>query len=1016
MDMVGLPITPTPQTNALQGVYVPDTTGPSLEGFTELNYLTNTLTLQMSETVNVDTLNFSALTLQSLFTNPILPTVTLTGGEVPSVNTSLLIILLTDEDVDALKNNQFTCTYRGNCYITFTSNFVEDMGGFAAQSTGSTFPGFLVQSLIDDDRQPMLLYFDLDMENETLVLAFDEAIDFDEIDVTQITLQGSENATSEMQFTLTGGTILMLDPRTILIMFDAMDIERMKASMYFKNESTSYLSLMTTAVRDLALLPNFVVSIPTYNATGVRNFTRDRDGPLLLAFVLNYDSNQLTLDFNEPVLPQTLNFSGISIHSEFSNGYTLTGGDVVNDDDSGDGFQQLVIALNDYDVIELQSSDVVATNMNDTYLTLANFSVYDGSGDQNMGVTLQGNIIIDDTPAQLDSFTFNEDLGLINITFTDVVLTASFSPDGVTIQGARMSDSSLQYTLTDGSITTDDRNGFTITVRLSETDLNAIKLNPLLAVNESNTYMTMRASTLDDVFGNDILAVTNGKAIMASQVIRDDTNPYLVMYNLDLNEGFIELNFSETVNISTIDPSKFRLQGSENDTDAALTLDENSTVILANPYQIIVQLTEDDLNRLKQLEDVGTTENNTYLMILSDAGKDFSGNVINSSTLQVTRVLPDIQNPELLSYDLDFDSGHLYLEFSETMNASSLDVTQLSFQGVQVYRTGDQYSLTTSEVQLVNAPRLIVNISIDDLNILKQLPSVATNEDDTYLVIDTTTVQDMATNPVAAIFDVNAQRVNEYIPDTTNPSLTGFSLNLTTDELTLYFDETVASASFDVTQITLHNSLSMNASRILTGGIISTIDSPVIIVTMTTADLNYIKQDDSFATNENNTYLTLTNFTAEDTALPEPNPVNDVTEAVPVIEFHPDGVSPELVSFSFDAHLGIITLSFSETVRVSTLNSTFITLQSDRENQREYQLTGGYSNSSDGNVIMVQLIDVDQNAIKSIADFVTEDSNTFVRVTPDLIMDMNSNQVVNISTSQAIQLTDYIADMNEPEL
>ncbi|XP_065888524.1 uncharacterized protein [Dysidea avara] len=1017
MDMVGLPIIPVSQTNAVQGAYIPDTTGPRLEGFIELNYLTNTLTLQLSETVNVNTLNFSALTLQSLFTNPILPTVTLIGGEVPLINTSLLIISLTDEDLDTLKNNPFTCTYRGNCYVTFTSDFVEDMGRTAAQPTGSTFPGFLVQSLIDDDRQPTLLYFDLNMENETLVLGFDEAIDFDEIDVTQITLQGSQNATSEMQFTLTGGTIVMLDPRTILIVFDAMDIEGMKASMYFKNESTSYLSLMTTAVRDLAFIPNFVVSIPTYNATGVRNFTRDRDGPLLLAFLLDYDLNQLILDFNEPVLPQTLNFSGITIHSEPSGGYnyTLTGGDVVNDDDSGDGFQQLVINLNDYDVIELQSSDVLATNMNDTYLTLANFSVFDGSGDQNMLITLQGDITVDNTPAQLDSFTFDEDLGLINFTFTDVVLTATFSPDGVTIQDARMSDPSLQYTLTEGSTTIDNRNGFTITVRLSETDLNTIKLNPLLATNESNTYMTMRASTLDDVFGNDILAVTNGKAIMASQVIRDDTNPYLEMYNLDLNEGLIELNFSETINVSTIDPSKFRLQRSDNDTDAALTLDGNSTVILVNPYQIIIQLTEDDLNRLKQLEDVGTTESNTYLTILSDAGKDFSENVIDSSTLQVTRVLPDVKNPELLSFDLDLNTGLLYLEFSETMNASSLDVTQLLFQGVQLYRTGDRYYLTTSEVQLTNAPRLIVNISMDDLNVLKQLPLVATNPDDTYLVIDTTTVRDMATNPVIAIRDVNAQRVNEYIPDTTNPSLIGFNLNLTTDELTLFFDETVASASFDVTQITLHNSFSMDASRTLTGGIIGIDDSPIIVVTMTTADLNYIKQDDSFATDMNNTYLTLTNFTAEDTALPEPNPVNAVTEAVPVFAFDDDQISPELVSFSFDAHLGVITLSFSETVRVSTLNSTFITLQNGRENYMEYQLTGGYSNSSDGNVIMVQLNDFDQNAIKSIADFVTDDGNTFVRITSDLIMDMNDNQIVDIPSSQAIQVTDYIIDMNKPE-
>ena len=481
---------------------------------------------------------------------------------------------LTDSDLDTLQNARFTCSNRGNCYVTFTSDFVQDMSGISAQPVGNVFPGFLVEELIQDDQSPVLLYFDLDMDAETLTLKFDEAIDITEVDLTQITLQGDQNASSEMQFPLTGGTIQELDPRTILIDLDPDDVERLKSSMYFKDENSTYLSLTRMAVRDLAFDPNYVVGISPYNATIVRNFSRDIDGPILLSFLLDYDSNQLILNFNEPVIAQTLNFTGIIVQSGPTGGhnYSLIGGEVSNADESGDGLVQLIIDLNEADTIELQSSDMIATNRSNTFLSLTNDTVSDGFGDPNLITTRQGDIIPDDTPAQLESFIFDEDLGLIELMFTDVVLTASFTPSGITIQNAQTSaDPSLQYTLTEDSYT-NNTNAFTITVQLSDTDLNAIKSNPLLATNQSNTFMTIRASTIDDVFGNDILAITNGKAIMASRFITDDTTPYLEQFNLDLDEGQIILNFSETINFDTLDPSKFRIQGSGDDTNATITL------------------------------------------------------------------------------------------------------------------------------------------------------------------------------------------------------------------------------------------------------------------------------------------------------------------------------------------------------------------------------------------------------------------------------------------------------------
>lgn len=48
---------------------------------------------------------------------------------------------------------------------------------------------------------------------------------------------------------------------------------------------------------------------------------------------------------------------------------------------------------------------------------------------------------------------------------------------------------------------------------------------------------------------------------------------------------------------------------------------------------------------------------------------------------QMVRMLhPDTINPDLISFELDLDNGELILTFSETINASSLQVGQIQLQ------------------------------------------------------------------------------------------------------------------------------------------------------------------------------------------------------------------------------------------------------------------------------------------------------------------------------------------------
>jgi len=82
-----------------------------------------------------------------------------------------------------------------------------------------------------------------------------------------------------------------------------------------------------------------------------------------------------------------------------------------------------------------------------------------------------------------------------------------------------------------------------------------------------------------------------------------------------------------------------------------------------------------------------------------------------------------------------------------------------------------------------------------------------------------------------------------------------------------------------------------------------------------------IKRETGLATTVNNTYINFTSNTISDM---EGNAVLEIPpeEEVSVHIFTPDGARPTLRAFDFDLTLEVLTLYFSETVNIATLNET----------------------------------------------------------------------------------------------
>jgi hypothetical protein len=215
------------------------------------------------------------------------------------------------------------------------------------------------------------------------------------------------------------------------------------------------------------------------------------------------------------------------------------------------------------------------------------------------------------------------------------------------------------------------------------------------------------------------------------------------------------------------------------------------------------------------------------------------------------------------------------------------------------------------------------------MNAIKALRALAIDRDSTYMALAASTVNDMNGNPVVAV-NTPAQKVRDYGYDITSPVLEEFDLNMTAESISLTFSETISSETVEPKMLMLQGSPS-SSGYLLTGGNVSAADSTIITIQINHRDMNELKRQLAIATAEETTFLTFSDKLLNDTA---GNPAADrggppaSAAALQVDVFTRDSTRPVIEQFSFDMTLGLLTMSFSETMNASSINHSKITFQS----------------------------------------------------------------------------------------
>ena len=186
-------------------------------------------------------------------------------------------------------------------------------------------------------------------------------------------------------------------------------------------------------------------------------------------------------------------------------------------------------------------------------------------------------------------------------------------------------------TFTGGDTNTPDGSRV-VEIELRTADLNELKLRDF-ATNTSNTYLSIKKGSTKDMALNELIEIksTNGKK--AHDFTKDETEPKLEKFEIDINDGTIELLFNEPIKLSDVDFSKLVISAGPSADSTNITLQPGKVAKGSNDLSksVILTLHQDDIAEIKLDDQFATKINNSYITIKEDGIFDAAGIGINQT-------------------------------------------------------------------------------------------------------------------------------------------------------------------------------------------------------------------------------------------------------------------------------------------------------------------------------------------------------------------------------------------------
>ena len=649
--------------------YVPDTTPPLLLSF-DLDLDTNQLMLTFDKYVNLSMsamlfvnsgMVFGGIALQSD------PNATRFTERVSvliisfAMNTSVISFYLDLDRVKEIRSQGLAFEYNST-FLVLGSGVVLDANSNPNIPILST-DAVPVHSLTPDTTSPVLVSFALDLNDYKLVLTFSEPVSITPSILGGITLLLDESGSTNVSFV--SETVL----RDVRIYDDKVSLNftsSVLAELYFLSEdiSNTFLTCVEGIASDFSDNP----SPPITNIFPLRasQIILDSTPPSVLYFQLDFNNGSIILTFSEHVKLNTLCPvpPNITIVSNLTMPRFYTVQPVCANDTFFPGIPAtirvgiLYLREMDLDYLKVSFTGVMLSDIeNETFYTIDEGIVTDlaGNPSTNMSYLPVSSVVSDMTPPSLTEFSFDLNTGMLELSFDEPVISTSHNLQRIILQSASH-EPTFMYILLPVQVSLNRSFHRVIWLNISNEDLNTIKVNRDIATSPNNTYLSLLIGIVKDTSSNHS-PVTS--PLMASSVIPDMVPPRLV--TAVLYDDYLNLTFSEPVDVSTVDVSALTLQSKATNLDSTL-LPENATFVSysltagsstpsADSSIIVIILSTQDLISIVTLrEDLSAHDGNIYLSYPSFLVTDISGNYIISSTVALDNVTINTGECSLAGY------------------------------------------------------------------------------------------------------------------------------------------------------------------------------------------------------------------------------------------------------------------------------------------------------------------------------------------------------------------------------
>jgi len=883
-------------------------------------------------------------------------------------------VSLSASDVDELKIRGI-CKTKATCYAVMTEGALVDMNGLKVQPLVNGQSSKPVDTFTADGQDATLVSFDLSLQTHTLSLTFSEAVLASSLSTVSITVQNLEGgAGTSVTLSAESGTSSQ-DGAVIQVTLSVADSNAIKKKATLAvDKGSTWLSVTSAVIQDMGQSANKVTAIEGTSALEVTVYEEDATAPVLVKFGLDMSTDvaTLTLEFSETVRISSLfsgGSAGIVLQSNGAKGpgdetlriasseqvKTAEDGPIVTfelKEDTLDRLRQLSKLAKDDASLYLWVTERVIEDMkgNDlaAILEAAALKVSDFAGDVTSPTLVMIAVDMDDV------------YGTVTLEFSEPMKKSSFVVGEIGLQ-----TSLCEHVFTFSQIVSDiiEQNDRVVVFGITLQDSNIIKANRDIAASADTTFIALGSGAITDMAGNAVVEIASScKDSYTTSFTPDTTAPVVEDFELNMNDNTLTLTLSETIPTSSVTPSYIILNTEEDGTGQQVSLSSASTVSLvveAAATVVVIDLGETDVVNVKLKHPLGFDV--TFLSFPSNFLSDFAAtpvqNVLVTAGMEATKQTIDATPPELVSFSFNFETDIIEFQFSEPIDAISLDLSKFIVQDRES-SPSSSVSLGASSLVTGSVNALVVAVDLDpaEADAIKLARNGAVSQLNLYLAILESGGLDVASNGLTSISGTTALQVSDITADTVNPKVVSFEVDLDAATIMVVFSEVVKSKSFSANMFGLQDSTlasvtpgdAVPSQQVrLTGSTTLSANGAFIIIDLNLCDLNSIKSRAGLARSQGDTYLFVDKGALVDL---NNNPLDAIVDgsAIQASGYKGDSTKPQLKSWqmSMDPNGPPLKLhmQFDEVVDVGTFDVTKVQLQDKgiRDGATKHtRLTGG---------------------------------------------------------------------------